>query len=51
MRQLFGLKLAPEFLTWLKNENIMKNNCLTLQDNKARHKMLGGLEGILIPLS
>jgi ethanolamine ammonia-lyase large subunit len=47
VRKLFGLRPAPEFLTWLEDSGIFADAELLPSYSSARKKLLSGLEGIL----
>jgi ethanolamine ammonia-lyase large subunit len=47
VRQIFGLRPAPEFLTWLENAGIYRDGELVRLDAPARRQLLRGLESSL----
>jgi ethanolamine ammonia-lyase large subunit len=47
MRRLFGLKPAPEFLSWLQEMGIYRENDLALPDALARKQLMEGLQSAL----
>ena len=46
MRRLFGLKPAPEFLTWLESRGIFSDGQLALAE-PSRHPLLGQVQRVL----
>jgi ethanolamine ammonia-lyase large subunit len=47
VRQVFGLRPAPEFLAWLEERNIFQNGQLALTDGAARQRLLQRLDAVL----
>jgi ethanolamine ammonia-lyase large subunit len=47
MRQIFGLRPAPEFQAWLEEQGIMREQQLALSDGAPRRLLLERLEGVL----
>lgn len=47
MRRLFGLRPAPEFLSWLKNMGIYREDEPTLLDPNARRQLVDGFQSAL----
>ena len=47
VRQLFGLRPAPEFLAWLQERGIFRGNELAVADGAARQGLLRQLEACL----
>jgi ethanolamine ammonia-lyase large subunit len=48
MRQIFGLRPAPEFLAWLEEQGIVREQQLALADDAPRRLLLERLEGVLV---
>jgi ethanolamine ammonia-lyase large subunit len=49
VRKIFGLRPAPEFLAWLEERSIFRNQELALADETARQPLLRRLESVLEP--
>ncbi|OAI48056.1 ethanolamine ammonia-lyase [Planctomycetaceae bacterium SCGC AG-212-F19] len=47
VRQLFGLRPAPEFAAWLEERGIFQNGDLPVPDEATRQRLLHGLEPLL----
>jgi ethanolamine ammonia-lyase large subunit len=47
VRQVLGLRPAPEFLAWLEEHGIFREGRLTRADNLTEHRLLQGVEGLL----
>jgi ethanolamine ammonia-lyase large subunit len=47
VRKIFGLRPAPEFLAWLQQNGIYRNDEPVALDAGKRQKLLRGLEGVL----
>jgi ethanolamine ammonia-lyase large subunit len=47
VRKIFGLRPAPEFLAWLEEREIFRDQALALTDSTARYKLLHRVESIL----
>jgi ethanolamine ammonia-lyase large subunit len=47
MRELFGLRPAPEFLAWLENRGILRNGRLLPADASNRHQLMQGIDRAL----
>ena len=47
MRQLFGLRPAPEFAAWLEERGVLRGGRLAVGDGAARERMLRGAAGVL----
>jgi ethanolamine ammonia-lyase large subunit len=47
VRKIFGLRPAPEFLTWLEERSIFRNEELALVDGTIRRRLLERLESAL----
>lgn len=51
MRQLFGLRPAPEFARWLEERGIFRHGTLTLPHAPGRERLLGQLQSLIQPPS
>jgi ethanolamine ammonia-lyase large subunit len=47
VRQVFGLKPAPEFLAWLEERGIFRNGALTLPDVTQRQRLMNQFGSLL----
>ena len=47
VRKIFGLRPAPEFLAWLEERGIFRDQELAIADSTARHRLLQRLETVL----
>jgi ethanolamine ammonia-lyase large subunit len=47
VRELLGLRPAPEFATWLEQRGIFRGGRLAPRDGQERERMLSGVAGIL----
>jgi ethanolamine ammonia-lyase large subunit len=47
VRKVFGLRPAPEFLAWLEEREIFRNQELALGDGPARRMLIQRLESVL----
>jgi ethanolamine ammonia-lyase large subunit len=47
VRKIFGLRPAPEFLAWLEERSIFRDQELAIADSTARHRLLQRLETVL----
>jgi ethanolamine ammonia-lyase large subunit len=47
VRQLLGLRPAPEFLAWLEERGLFQDQRLARGDGPARQRLLQGVEGVL----
>jgi len=47
VRKIFGLRPAPEFLAWLQQREIFRDQALLLTDSSARHQLLRRVESLL----
>jgi ethanolamine ammonia-lyase large subunit len=47
VRKIFGLRPAPEFLAWLEERGIFRDQALVPQEHSARQQLLGHLEAVL----
>jgi ethanolamine ammonia-lyase large subunit len=47
VRQLFGLRPAPEFAEWLEREGITQRGRLAANDSNSRTRLLGSAAGLL----
>jgi ethanolamine ammonia-lyase large subunit len=47
VRELFGLRPAPEFAAWLEGRGIFRGGRLAVTDGIERERMLSGVAGVL----
>ena len=47
VRQLFGLRPAPEFAAWLEERGVLREGLLVLDDASRRNRVLEGIARML----
>jgi ethanolamine ammonia-lyase large subunit len=48
VRKIFRLRPAPEFLTWLEERGIFRDQELALADGPARQRLLQRVEAVIV---